>query len=271
MSISFDDKWDLIFKVRVEPKPVESEGVALLIDGIQSAVIQPKNCDSKGCSASFHPSTVMLARILHGSELEGQFRTQPRTGISLGLDLAGLRDALTAMREELPSRSGGDDWVATSPSSAVSDFKVAILNLKDLPQDKMLDVESARTATTLPSIACRSDGVQVGEQTPTPISLSVDGKFEVLNQTDTSGTNLRRLADVLHRCGDEYVAIIFTDSSSNRSPTLFQIQQATIENLVENQGIDKDRVMIPDGKTGFFLQQHSRGYVGGWQATGQGK
>jgi invasion protein IalB len=77
ISIAFDKKWDLLFKIRVEPKPVESEGVALLIDGIQSTLIEPKDCDSTGCSATFYPSTVMLARLLRGTELEGQFRTEP--------------------------------------------------------------------------------------------------------------------------------------------------------------------------------------------------
>lgn len=137
-----------------------------------------------------------------------------------------------------------------------------------------MDAQSVKIATTPPStlIACRSDGIQIGEQRPTPISLSVDGKFEVVNHTDTSGSDLKRLADLLHRCGNEYVVIIFTDSSSNRSPTLFQIQQATVENLIENEGIDKDRLMVSDGKAGFFLRQHSHGYVGGWQATpGQDK
>jgi invasion protein IalB len=269
MSISFDDKWDLIFKLRVEPRPVQSEGVALLIDGIQDAVIQPGNCDPNGCSASFHPSTVMLARALHGSELEGQFRTQPRTGVSLGLDLPGLRDGLMAMRDELPSRSGGDDWVASSPNSAVSEFKVALLSLKDLPQDKIMDVQSIRTATTLPSplIGCRSDGIQVGEQRPNPISFSVDGRLEVVNHTDVSGSNLRKMADVLRRCGNEYVAIILPDSSSSRSPTLFQIQQATVEDIIEDEGIGKDRLVVADWKAGLLLQQHSQRYVGAWQPS----
>jgi invasion protein IalB len=45
MSVSFDEKWDLLFKIKVEPRPVQSEGIGLLIDGVQSAVLLPKSCD----------------------------------------------------------------------------------------------------------------------------------------------------------------------------------------------------------------------------------
>jgi hypothetical protein len=206
-------------------------------------------------------------------ELEGQFRTEPRTGVSLGLDLPGLRDALMAMREELPSSSSGDDWVASSPNNGVSEFKVALLNLKDLPKDRMWDVQSISMATTLPSalIECPSSGIIVGERRPNPVSFSVDGRLEVVNHTESSGSNLKRMADLLHRCGNEYVAIILADSSSNRSSTLFQIQQATVEDLVEDEGVDRDRLMVADWKAGLFLTQHSQRYVGAWQPPGSGK
>jgi hypothetical protein len=141
--------------------------------------------------------------------------------------------------------------------------------MKDLPEDKMLDIQSIRKATTPRStlIACSSNGDQQEESRPSPISFSVNGNFEVVNRTDTSGSDLKRFAELMRRCGNEYVVIVFAESDSNSSPTLFQLQQAAVEDVVQDEGIDTNRLVIQDLKGKMFLTQYSQGYVGGWKGT----
>jgi invasion protein IalB len=244
MSVSFDEKWDLLFKIKVEPRPVQSEGIGLLIDGVQSAVLLPKSCDLTGCSATFYPSTTMLARVLRGSELDAQFRTDPRIGVSLGLELHKLHEALTAMRKQLPFRSGGDDWVASSNS--LKEYKVGLVSLSDLPRDQMLNAQALNAATTLASalISCDSQGITVGEPRPSPVKISVDGNFELVGYTESSRSALTQLAETMHRCGDQTFVTMVPDSNSRWSTTPSEIQEATVENFLQDQGVD--RLLVAD-------------------------
>lgn len=81
--------------------PLRTEGIALLVDGIQTGIVVPSSCDAKGCNATFIPSTTMLARILRGKEFEAEFRTDATAkGMSISLDLPGLADGLIAMAKK---------------------------------------------------------------------------------------------------------------------------------------------------------------------------
>ena len=269
LSISFEDNWDLAFKVKVEPKPEQSEEIAILVDGLQTAVIQPGLCDSTGCAASFHPSTELLARALHGSELEGQFRVEPTVGLSLGLDLPGLQEGLLAMRAKLPARTE-EDWVASS-SNATSSFKVNLVNSNDLPKDKILDLKTVKAVFAISSalIECDHDHTQSGERRPSPVNIKVNSRFQV-DYIDTE-KGLKALAETLHKCGDRYVAIMLPNSDLHLEPNLYEIQRATAVNFLEDQGVSRDRLLVADERAGLVFNQNSQSYVGGWRpAVGYG-
>jgi len=254
MSISFDEERDLLFQIRVEPKLVERESIALLVDGIQRETLPPSGCDPTGCTSTFHPSTTMLTRVLNGSELEAQFRTEPHSGVSLGLDLTGLRQALVEMWRKLPTPTVAENWFTSF--RATSEFEIGLVSVNDLPKDKILDAQSVRNVTAAASalIACGSGAAAVGEYRPRPIRISVDNRFDI-NYADASNSELTRMADIVRRCGNEYVVTVISDSTADKFSTIYQVQRETIADLVEDHGVNRERIVDFDGSGGLAIVQ----------------
>jgi invasion protein IalB len=265
MSISFDEKWDLAAKIRVEPSLVRTEGIALLVDGIQLGVIDPSSCDLTGCTASFVPTSSMLARIFPGRELEAEFRAESSTtGTSIGLDLPGLSDGLAAMRKNVPPPQTDGVLVALGEEET-SQFTVELVDLSSpsLPKGRIIQsqnfIQAARVGS--PLIQCnKEDGSTTAEQRPGSLSISLNARLEVINYTDASGLTLSRLADITRRCGGEYFVAM---TRSSDKPTgvfslkLSQVQEAAVRNLLTDHGINK--LVIPDEGSGLLVYQAPNG------------
>ena len=218
--------------MRVQPVPIKTEGIALLVDRVQVGVFDPSSCDSTGCTATFVPTASMLASFLRSRAqvLEAEFRVgNSAHGISIGLDLPGLEDGLLAMATKLKQFGATDQsgFVSWSGKGGTSEFKVDIVNVNDIPKGKWVTAEAFAQAMRLasPLIPCNRDGVTTtGERRPPPVSVSVNAKMEIVDYTTESNSDLDRLADITHRCGSEYF-VAMTSANDHTGAGLFQIQK----------------------------------------------
>ena len=128
--------------------------------------------------------------------------------------------------------------------------------MNDLPKDKILDAQSVRNVTAAASalIACGSGAAAVGEYRPRPIRISVDNRFDI-NYADASNSELTRMADIVRRCGNEYVVTVISDSTADKFSTIYQVQRETIADLVEDHGVNRERIVDFDGSGGLAIVQ----------------
>jgi invasion protein IalB len=267
LSVSYDEMWNAQFKMRVEPLLAGSEGIALLIDGFQTGTIVPSSCDAQSCTATFAPPSRMMARILGGQELEAEFRTQSSPkGTSIALDLPGLADGLMAMAEKV-NFNGKNKWVMSA--AGTSEFKVDLVNLKDLPKDKAFDLKTFKQVTSASSAFMQCD-VAGAERRPEPVTISVNDMLQFVNFDDKSRIGLKRFADITHRCGDEWAVSMVAEPDDSKSALtwrpLFQIKEAAVENVLAEHGITQSRLLVPDYQAGMVLSRYPSEYIGGWSS-----
>jgi len=267
LSISFDKRWNINLKMKVQPVPIKTEGIALLVDRVQVGVFDPSACDSTSCTAAFVPTAAMLASFMRprAQVLEAEFRSENSAhGISIGLDLPGLQDGLLAMDAKLrpADTTGQSGFVSWSGKGGKSEFTMDIVNVNDIPKGAWVTPQSFSKAEKAMSalIPCNRDGNKTsGEMRPPPVSVSVNAKMELVDYTHEADSDLDRLADITHRCGSEYaVAMISADDHAGAG--LFQIQKSAVENVLAEHGISK--LVVPDFQSGVIVYQSSHTYLG---------
>lgn len=241
-----------------------------MVDGIQTGIVVPSSCDAKGCTATFVPSTTMLARILRGNELEAEFRTVSSVkGTSIALDLPRLAEGLMAMANSV---SPAGSLLSKAVNDRTSDFKVNLVSRNDLPKDKLIQISGLKQALSIASalITCDRGGIggtPIAEHRPHPVDISVNARMELINFTAESATGLNELADITHRCGNEYFIAVIADPhdiSRAYSWPLFQIQEAAVANVLTDHGISKNRLLVPDYRAGLLVSQTSDQFIGEW-------
>ncbi len=173
------------------------------------------------------------------------------------------RMALSPWRKSVKP-TGGDDWLLSSVGT--SEFNVDLVNLNDLPKDKMINIEAVKQAMSIASTLVRCDvaGSPVGEHRPHPVKISLDDRLQLVDYTDKADSGLDQLADIIRRCGNKYFVAMIADSD-NSSPA-YKVKEAAVENILTQHGISLDRLLKVDYQAGMLVTQSSNPFIGDWSS-----
>ena len=211
IGFSWDNGAEVTSALRIEPPPTHSEGVSLLIDGYDAALVNLPDCDSAGCSSTFNVASRIFIRMLTGQILTVQFRNSSGSGVSLDASLQQLPQGMGELtRSDMDNTSNEpvakffnpkktDEFVAYLVATDhwkhwTSKSKIAMKQGWVSPLDDLTLADPVTGA-----INCKGQSYSAEK-----VTVDVSDVFEIIKKDNDFDKKLKDMSKIISDCDGKY-------------------------------------------------------------------